>query len=392
MHRLFLIAFISLIVFFGGTLVFAQEPRLATFQETAQLIIDQSTSNNVTIAISLQSTSNQEIRIPTELVQKIQETERVRAVTITSEEQCVLGVQPDQSCIMINMSVEEIPGGIKAIQETGRLIGDSLIDDINEAFDTNARFHSVFIHHRDIANQALDTSGVISGQGTFSAVYTMPKEDSQTMYEKFSVVLLPREIRELGGFYDLAKRLSLEPDSSTTVSIIPQNGTSLFQLKLSLDYPNSAKGIKNINPLEFFKTNELKRSDYFSKDFYPLNSLVKIILLSSEPLKVSEVNTKVVPDVVIDGERFPEFTSDGWFFDQNSGKKIDATYLFGKKFSVSKNELVFTVSPLNNTVGNEVYTQPNTQIDASQMVILAGIIIAAIGASIYYLKGIRTKH
>jgi hypothetical protein len=392
-YRLFILASISLIVFFSSVEGYAQEPKLATFQETAQLIIDQSISNNVTAAISLQSTSNQEIRIPTELVKKIQETEKVLAVIITSEEQCVLGVPIDESCIMISMSVEGIEGGIIAIQDTGRLIGDSLINDINDAFHTDAKFHSVFLHQRDESNRALGTSGVISGQGTFSAVYTMPREDSQTMYEKFSTILLPVEIRESGGFYELARKLSAEQDARMTLSIIPQNGTSLFQLKLSVDYPNTATGIKNISPLEFFKTNELKRSDYFSKDFYPLNSLLKVILLSPEPLRVSDVNTKIVPDVIKDGERLPEFTTDGWFFDQESGEKIEATYLFGKKFSVDKDDLVFTVSPLDGTNGNEINTPSNTvKMDSFQIVILVGIVMAAIGASIYYMKGFRAKH
>ena len=392
-YRLFILASISLIVFFSSAEVYAQEPRLATFQETAQMIIDQSISNNVTAAISLQSTSNQEIRIPTELTKKIQETEKVLAVIITSEEQCVLGVPIDESCIMISMSVEGIEGGIIAIQDRGRLIGDSLINDINDEFDTDAKFHSVFLHQRDESNRALGTSGVISGQGTVSAVYTMPREDSQTMYEKFSTILLPLEIRESGGFYELARKLSAEQDARMTLSIIPQNGTSLFQLKLSVDYPNTATGIKNISPLEFFKTNELKRSDYFSKDFYPLNSLLKVILLSPEPLRVSDVNTKIVPDVIKDGERLPEFTTDGWFFDQESGEKIEATYLFGKKFSVSKDDLVFTVSPLDGTNGNEINTSSNTvKIDSFQIVILVGIVMAAVGASIYYMKGFRAKH
>ncbi len=392
-YRLFILVSISLIVFFSSAQVYAQEPKLATFQETAQLIIDQSISNNVTVAISLQSTSNQEIRIPTELAKKIQENKKVLSVIITSEEQCVLGVPIDESCIMINMSVEGIEGGIKAIQDTGRLIGDSLINDINNAVETNAKFHSVFLNQRDETNRALGTSGVISGQGTFSAVYTMPREDSQTMYEKFSAILLPSEIRNSGGFYDLAKKLSAEQNAGMTLSIIPHNKTSLFQLKLSVDYPNTARGIKNISPLEFFKINELKRSDYFSKDFYPLNSLLKVVLLSAEPLKVSDVNTKIVPDVIRDGQRLPEFTTDGWFFDQESGKKIEATYLFGKKFSVGKDELVFTVSSLDGTNGKEINTPSNTaKIDSFQIVILVGIVIAAVGASIYYMKGFRVKH
>jgi len=391
-YKFLLFLAISLIVVFNYSEVIAQDPRLATFQETAQIIIDKRISNNVTAAISLQSTSNQEIRIPIELSKKIQDTERVLAVIITSEEQCVLGVKND-SCIMITLSREGIEGGIRAIQDTGREIGDTLIDDINTAFGTNAEFHSVFLHQNDESNLALETSGVISGRGSFSAVYTMPREDSQTMYEKFSTILLHKEIRESGGFYDVAKKLSEEQDSRITISIIPQNGISLYQLKLSLDYPNSADEIQRINPLEFLKTDKLIRSDYFSKDFYPLNSILKVVLLSSEPLKVNDVNTKIVADVIKDGERLPEFTEDGWFFDQSSGKKIEATYLFGKKLSIGKNELVFTVGSINGTSSNGINVPSNLEgIDSFQIVLLVGIIMAATGATIYYLKGFRGKN
>ncbi len=390
-NKFFVLAIISSILIFSYVEASAQEPQLATFQETAQIIIDKSISNNVTAAIALQSTNNQEIRIPEELSNKIQDTERVMAVIITSEEQCVLGVQ-NESCIMINLSREGIEGGIFAIQDMGRLIGDSLIADINSVFDTDAQFHSVFLHQADESGIALETSGVISGRGTVSAVYTMPREDSKTMYEKFSTILLPKEIRESGGFYDIAKKISVEPESRITLSIIPQNGISLNQLKLSLDYPNSADEIESISPLEFLKSDNLIRSDYFSNDFYPLNSLLKVVLLSKEPVKVDEINTKIVPDIIKDGERFPEFTTDGWFFDQPSGQKIEATYLFGKKSSIGKNELVFTIGPIDGSNDNVANTKSNTnEIDSFQIVILVGIIMAAAGASIYYLKGFRGK-
>ena len=212
------------------------------------------------------------------------------------------------------------------------------------------------------------------------------------MYEKFSTILLPKEIRESGGFYDIAKKISVEPESRITLSIIPQNGISLNQLKLSLDYPNSADEIESISPLEFLKSDNLIRSDYFSNDFYPLNSLLKVVLLSKEPVKVDEINTKIVPDIIKDGERFPEFTTDGWFFDQPSGQKIEATYLFGKKSSIGKNELVFTIGPIDGSNDNVANTKSNTnEIDSFQIVILVGIIMAAAGASIYYLKGFRGK-
>ena len=144
--------------------------------------------------------------------------------------------------------------------------------------------------------------------------------------------------------------------------------------------------------MEFLKTDELKRSNYFSKDFYPLNSLLKVVVLSPQPLKISDVNTKIVPDVIKNGERFPEFTNDGWFFDPSSGEKIEATYLFGKKFSVTKDELVFKVGPVNGTEKIKTHNPINMEIDSFQIVILVGIVMAAAGAAIYYLKGFRSKH
>ncbi len=383
-NKFFVLLAISLVLIFSYVEVSAQDPQLATFQETAQIIIDKSLSNNVTAAIALQSTSNQEIRIPVELSNKIQDTERVIAVIITSEEQCVLGVQ-NESCVMINLSREGIEGGIFAIQDTGRRIGDSLIDDINSAFDTDAQFHSVFIHQADETGVALETSGVISGRGTVSAVYTMPREDSKTMYEKFSTILLPKEIRESGGFYDIAKKISEEQDARITLSIIPQNGMSLYQLKLSIDYPNTADKIGKINPLELLQIKELKRSNYFTDGFYPLNSLLQVVILSKEPEEVSRINGKILPTQVVEDEKIPiDLTTSGWIFDPDSGQKIDGKYLFGKEFSVSENELIFSLSSYEESLPGEI----STQIDDA-FIIIPIIVVVAAGAIIYFLKGFK---
>ena len=376
-----------------------QEPKLATFQEISQVIIDKQFSNNVTAAITLQSSSNQEIRIPTELLKSIQDSERVLAVIITNEEQCVLGVgfYEEEGCVMINFSGEGIEpeegeAKIFAIQDLGKEIGDSLIGDINEALNINSDFHSVYIHHRDESNIALDTSGVISGKGIVSAVYTMPKEDTYSMYEKFSAILIPKIIRDAGGFYNVAKNLSTDENSQMTVSIIPQDDITLLQLKLSIDYPNEASKVDDVSPLEFLKVNNLERSDYFSDDFYPLNSLLKVIVLSSEPIKVNSVNTNLVPTVQSGNETLPDFRNDGWFFEQEEGNKIDGTYLFGKKFTVSKNDLVLTLSSLNDT--GSVKNGSSIEIrdtDYTQILVLIGIVIAGAGAIIYFFKGFKTK-
>ncbi len=128
------IFFLSLIVLIGisTNYAYSQEISLATFQETAQIIVDKSISQNVTASITLQSTSIQEIKIPAELEQKIREDERVKAIILTNQGQCILGVV-DQSCIMINVERNVADRGIIAIQDSTREIADLYIDEINQA-------------------------------------------------------------------------------------------------------------------------------------------------------------------------------------------------------------------------------------------------------------------
>ena len=71
-QKIMIFSVIALISISSGY-AFAQEPGLATFQETAQVLVDKSISQNVTASITLQNTSIQEIRIPAELEQEIRE-------------------------------------------------------------------------------------------------------------------------------------------------------------------------------------------------------------------------------------------------------------------------------------------------------------------------------
>lgn len=362
-----------------------QPPQLATFQETAQILIDKRVSNNVTASITLQSISNQEIRIPSELEQKIRENKRIIAIVLTNEEQCVLGVQ-NQACIMINVSRDRTEKGIIEIQDSARAIGNSVIDDINIVFDTRAKAHSVFVHQGEEIDLALETSGVVSGRGTISAVYTMPLESTDSMYEKVSSILIPKEIRDSGGFYDVAKKLSLEPRATMTFSMIPMENSFLYQLKISVDYTNSAD-IEVISPLEFLKTDSLQRSNYFSQGFYPLNSILQVVILSTEENTVNEVNGNIIPTDIISGEKIPKDLSiNGWIFDPESGNVIDGKYLFGKDNSVNKNDLVFTLNSASIKPMNSNFTTMS-----DELIIMVIIVIAAGGATIFFFKGFKKK-
>ena len=380
------IIFFSFLITFTGISIdqaYSQQMELSTFQESSQVIIDEKISQTNIASITLLSTNIQEIKIPTELESKIRENERVQAIVITNESNCVLGVL-DQSCILINIERDPQDPGINAIQNSSKIIGESFIEEINQVFDTNAKFFQVYIHTNAETNNVLDTSGIISGTGIISVIYTMPMEDTDSMYQKLSTMLISSEIRNSGGFYDVAKTLSTDKNAKMSFSIIPTESKSLLQLRVSTTSPieNQIESGTEINPLEFFNINQITRSNYFSDGNYPLNSLFQIIILSDEENNVSDVKGNIIPTQNIDGIEMPtEFTTEGWIFDPPKGEQIQGKFIFGERNSINEEELQFSLS------GNNIkYEEPETD----ESIIVVGIIaIVSIGAAIFYLKGYK---
>ena len=382
-----IIFIISIIMVIGISTNYAhsQEIGLSTFQESAQVIIDKKISNTSIASITLHSSNLQEIKIPTELEQKIRENERVQAVVITNQNNCVLGVRDYESCIIINIERNPEDKGINAIQDSTRKIADSYIHEVNQVFDTDAKFFQTYIHTNDETNQELDTSGIISGHRTISAVYTMPMQDTDYMYGKLSSILLSKSIREGGGFYNIAKTLSEDQNSKMSFSIIPTESKSLLQLRISVENPIESEmegTITKINPLEFFNIENLNRSDYFSTGNYPLNSIFQIVILGNYETNVSDVRGNIIPTQMIDGIEIPiEITKKGWIFDPQKGEQIQGKYIFGESTSVNENELKFSLGG-----GNLEYKE--IELDESITVVII-ITIVSIGAAIFYLKGYK---
>ncbi len=385
MQNIFLFLSIVTLIGISSNYAYSQEIGLATFQETAQIIIDKSLSEKITASVTLQSTSTQEITFPAELEQKIRENSRISAVTLTNQNQCVLGVN-NESCILINVKRDAADSNFLEIQESTLKISNSLIDEINAVFDTKAELHSTFINTDDQSSVALETSGVISGKGTVSAVYTMPMEETGSMYEKISGMLIPKVIRDSGGFYDVAQTLSTHEDSKMIFSIIPSESRSLLQLRVSVDHEEKASEITQVNPLEFFGIESLTRSDYFASGFYPLNSIIQIVILSPEETNVSDVSGNILTTQIIENEKVPtDITKDGWVFDPEEGKRIQGKYLFGENTSVGKEELKFSLGGDKIKIENPV---DEIKFDESIIVVII-ISIVAIGAAIFYLKGYK---
>mgnify|MGYP001588690223 FL=1 len=379
---------ISIIMVIGISTNYAhsQEIGLSTFQESAQVIIDKKISNKSITSITLLSSNLQEIKIPTELEQKIRENERVQAVVITNQNNCVVGVKDYESCIIINIERNPEDKGINAIQDSTREIADLYIHEVNQVFDTNAKFFQTYIHTSDETNQALGTSGIISGYRTISAVYTMPMQDTDYMYDKLSSMLLSKSIRDGEGFYNVAKTLSEDENAKMSFSIIPSESKSLLQLRISVENPIESQmegTITKINPLEFFNIENLNRSDYFSPGNYPLNSIFQIVILANDEINVSDVRGNIIPTQMIDGIEIPiEITKKGWVFDPQKGEQIQGKYIFGESTSINENELKFSLG------GSNLQYKEEIKLDESITVVII-ITIVSIGAAIFYLKGYK---
>jgi len=379
---------ISIIMVIGISTNYAhsQEIGLSTFQESAQVLIDKKISNKSITSITLLSSNLQEIKIPTELEQKIRENERVQAVVITNQNNCVLGVKDYESCIIINIERNPEDKGINAIQDSTKEIADLYIHEMNQVFDTNAKFFQIYVHTSDETNQALGTSGIISGYRTISAVYTMPMQDTDYMYDKLSSMLLSKSIRDGEGFYNVAKILSEDENAKMSFSIIPSESKSLLQLRISIENPIESQmegTITKINPLEFFNIENLNRSNYFSSGNYPLNSIFQIVILANDETNVSDVRGNIIPTQMIDGIEIPiEITKKGWIFDPQKGEQIQGKYIFGESTSINENELKFSLG------GSNLQYKEEIKLDESITVVII-ITIVSIGAAIFYLKGYK---
>ena len=383
----------------------AQQFEKATFQESASIIYDQKLSGSVITSIGFETTSNDEIRFPGELIEKINANEKIRAVIFTNSGECVIGVTAEQQCIMINFDYQNLKGdgGIRMVQESAREMGGLLIDDLNQVFRTNAEFHSVYIHTSDNANMLLETSGIVSGKGAVSATYVTDKRSTDFLFTDMAGILIPKEIRDGGGFYDIAKKLSRHDDSIISVTMIPNEDSNLYMFKITKEIKEKSNDITIINTLESFEVDEISRTDYFDNRNVPLNSIIQLIIIPSEITKVNAISTHAITDVTT----FENIMKKGWFLSSPAGEMINLKFLFGQSKTISAEELLVETAPWDmqsemtlysvEEIESEVEEVPiiknqEEDVDETQYAILGIIIAAGIGAAIFYLKGYKPKH
>ena len=221
---------------------YAQQPQLASYRETAHILVDEQVQNKTTAFITLASTSPVEMRVPADLSQKISTTANVTSVVITNAENCVIGIQ-DQGCILVNIVSPSLVESynITTIQTNARQIGDNLIDSINKAFATNAQFNSVYVNPKGELNGALGTSGIVSGNRTISVVYTMSRPDSAYLFDGLTAILMPKQIRDDGGFFNAAQKMAQDSNSTVTFAITPGQDAHFTNYKYQNKFQSMVK-------------------------------------------------------------------------------------------------------------------------------------------------------
>ena len=397
-------------------------------------------AGDVEVSVGIQSTSNDEFKFSNSLINTITKEPSIQSIVFTNMEEidhngeligCVPGVRGGNQCILINLDFDEIKkfiteedrkesdGNVKRVQFETKRIGDSLIDDINQEFQSNAKFHSIYIQR---GNNEVDLEKVI--EGTVSAVYTMPKQTSMELFDKFSNSFITKKISGGGGFYDIASNLSNDEThgipryegqiagpsittSTVAMTIFSEGDHARYMLNVSTKYYNVSASILEIEPLKPLFINELQRSTYFDDEFTPLNSILDVLVFTDEvyPIKIESVNNHVIEKI----STVDDIAKKGWFFEKTHGNFIAGKFLFGESNVVTNDELKFSllewdeISPVNiqsstlkeisqkQVIEEEIVDEEaiDTQ---SQYAILAVIIVVAIASAIYYMKGYRSKN
>ena len=403
---------------------------LELYKETGNFLIKK-TAGDVEVVIGLQSTSNDDFTFSDVVIEKIKAESIVQSVVFTNMSEidhngdlvgCVPGVKGDEQCIMINMDFteikkfitdddrEQVDGKINRVQIETQRIGDSLIDQINESLGTNVKFHSVFIQTQmtDYDEDSEDKQQLIS------AVYTSPKQTSYDLINSFSELILSDKITNGGGFYNIAKEFSKDETrdlklysgeivgqtispSIVSLTIYPTDDGARYLLNVSVIYRNVASSIAEIDPLEYLNITELERSKYFENEFVPLDSLLDLIIVTPEnqPIMIGSTNVKIIEKI----SNVSDINNKGWFFDSPYGNFIAGKFLFGESNLVTNDELKLEIVPWDEEIGEiqssvlaeitEDTSVEESEVEQSQYVILAIIIVVAVAAAIYYLKGYK---
>jgi len=314
-------------------------PELYPFQEQLQLIVDQLNSKS-RISIGILSTHPNDIKFP-DYIEKISSNPRVLSFTLTNQFACSPN-NTENGCVIIEIAREGLGDSIDEIKKNSREIADTVVE--RGAIISIVEFDSVTLEHKTGFD---GTKRIVS-----KVLYTTNKQTSSTLFGTLATFLISSDIRDAGGFYDHAAKLSKHHFSDFTLSFVPLDKHVLRSIHVSLtcsaeqpelpDCPgNYDELLKSgeVSPLEALQVENINRSEMFADKFLPLNSIVRVLIFDEQGLQIKTINSGIIEKL----EHLGNLQHNGWFFTSVSGEKIDGRYIFAAESSVSKNDLVFSI-------------------------------------------------
>ena len=340
------------------------EPEQHSLKEFLQIIIDQRESKN-RISIGMISKNPSDIQLP-DNIEAISSNPNISSMKITNEFACA-PTQIDKACVVIEVKREGLGDNLAEIKKNAREIADKIwYDQKGEyagAIIFVPEFYSITVQPK--GGLSADEAKRLGEEGVVvQIIYTIHKQPTNQLFTALATMLLSNDIRTSGGFYNIAKKLTENYFSEFTVVVTKFENDLLRELHISLLCSNEVRELVNcerlysemipgvqegtideqiargyVSPLDFIQVENISRSKIFSDEFLPLNSIIQVLIYSEEDLQVKSVNSNVIENL----RDLGDIQESGWFFISKAGQKIDGRYIFGQEFSVSKNDLAFSI-------------------------------------------------
>jgi peptidyl-prolyl cis-trans isomerase B (cyclophilin B) len=143
--------------------------------------------------------------------------------------------------------------------------------------------------------------------------------------------------------------------------------------------------------MDLLSEDELNRSKLFAEGFYPLNSIVNILIISEEKLQVLKTNSNIISSTS-DADGMQE---NGWYYIKTEQlgnseiNKLDLRYLFGNTSSVSKQQLLLSISPIVEDVTLNDVPQNDVSQNGGGCLIATATFGSEIAPQVQFLRELR---
>ena len=324
-------------------------PEQHSFQEQFQIIIDESNQKN-RISIGILSTNPNDIKFP-DNIEALSSNPNIFSFTLTNQFACA-PTKIDRACVIIEVKREGLGDNASEIKKNAREITDKIV--VDDIILYAPEFYSVTLQSK--------TSFDGKKMSVAQVVYTVNKQPTVTLFAALAPMLISSDIRDAGGFYNNAEKLSEHTLSEITMTLTPLENNALRTFQIAFTCSNEIRELPrcdkegnieeqiargDISPLDFIQVENINRSKIFADEFLPLNSVIRVLIFSEQDLQVKSVNSNVIETL----QSLNDVQESGWFFVSKSGKKIDGRYIFGLESSVSTNNLVFSIGAYS---GNDI--------------------------------------